>query len=232
MPSTMFSMEMTDYKKFLKFVGRANKGLPRATGTFLNSLGFEMRTNIINVLSETMFVKQPGFIPKRIRVEKNKNFFSVRGQEVEIGSTDLPRFGGWLSQQTGGGEDRERFFPLSARRGSKARPAVRTARLLPGQDRPTPNDYKGPSKHVRAMVMVRALKHKKYKKPFIMHGHENMKSGLYTLKRNRPRMLQRFNKPAHTKRVRWLDIARERTIAEPTIRRLWTVVMTTLLRYS
>jgi hypothetical protein len=227
----MFSMETTDLKKFLKFIGRANKGLPRATGTFLNSLGFEMRDQIINVLSERMFVKQPGFIPKRVRVDKNKNFFSIRGQEVEVGSTALPRFGGWLAQQTGGGENRERFFPLSSRRGSRTRPAVRIARLLPGRDRPSPNDYKGPSKHVRAMVMIRKLKKQKYRKPFIVQGHDNMKAGLYKLTRNKPRMLQRFDTPGKTKRFKWMDIARDMAIAEPTIRRLWTAVMIQLLRY-
>lgn len=229
--ANMFTMDDKDFKKFLKFIGKFNRGLPRATGTYLNNLAFEARTQSINTLSETMFVKAPGFIPRRLVVEKNKNFYSIRGQESTVGSASLPRFGGWLEQQTGQSEGRERNFTIQARRNNKSRPAVRPARLRAGKTRKTPNDYKGPTRHVRAMVMMRTLKKEKYNKPFIMFGHNNMKSGLYKLVRRVPRMLQKFGTPRKTKRIQWMDKAIKKTLSPRTTQAAWSRTMTHLMTF-
>jgi len=225
-------MDKASWKRYLKFLAKFQGGIPRATGTFLNNLAFEARTQSINTLSETMFVKQPGFIPRRIIVDKNRNMTSLHGQRAVVGSAKLPRFGGWESQETGRGEERDRFFTMTPRRGNKSRPAARSARLLPGKNRWTPDRYtRVVGRHKRAQAMLSHTWRTRYKQPFIMHGHERVKSGLYKWRGNKLTALQLFNRPKRTRKTKWMYKSAEKTIKSRNIKKAWSRTTAHLARF-
>lgn len=233
----MFEINLNDLQTYEKFLRRSPKQIAAVRGMVLNNYAFGTRDESIKVIEKRMIIKQSRFVPRRIQVKKSRLSGHPRNQISKTGSTRLPRFSAWEEQELGKKTERSRVFTLFARGGSKGRVARPQARLKPGRDRPTPEDYKGKNRTHRAIVMLQILGREGYKKPFIIRYHKKVAPGLYKFtggkKKRKLRILQAFEpREVQPKRISWLIGGRDRYFRKNPPGKTWSKAMKRVLKFK
>ncbi len=236
----MFALEDRDLKRLWLFYMRQPKRFAVATGMMLNNFAFGVRDTIVkDVLPSRMVVRSPRFVQSRVRVSKSHFREPIASQESRVGSIASKRFTGWIEQEGGASSLRTRTAHLLSRKGDRKGLHKSPFRMKRTNDFEDPDDTKvkgASTPHTRAVVMIQMISRRKgRKKPFMIHGHKNMKSGLYKIGRGRRgkqkiQMLQRFDSPKarSIKRVRWMKISRTVYFSRLNLRSMWVKVLNKL----
>jgi len=214
----LFEMDLRQIAKFARLSARAPRQFAAATGMILNDAAFGTREEAINTISETMWIRQPGFVSNRIGVVKSTYSLPIRSQVSEVGSRALPRFSGWIEQQTGEKTDRSRVFTVLARQGSKGRPAIRGARMLPSTDFLEADDVRidgAKSRDHKEEIFLRMIQRQRYRKPFMIRRHSKFTPGVYRMRggqrKSKLKLLTSLEpRRVQPKRIPWLTMATDR----------------------
>lgn len=198
----------------------------RAASVFLNEMAFQMkRREIVDFMSRKMTVRNRKFVEGRIRVQKARPRSNINQIMSIVGSVaDKPRFTGWAEQELGRRTKKTRTMALGARRGSRKRKVLPSARMRPGKHPgPTELGIKGTSAANRASGLLAWVHRTKHRQPFRLFGHSTIEAGLFRLKGKKLVRLQHFerNTEAQPKRVRWLRGARDRYLGKLNMYDLW-----------
>jgi hypothetical protein len=228
-----FVINHKDMDRLAEVFRDAPRDLRRATGMFVNNLAFGTKKQIPNTMSSLMTVRDKRFVNSRIRVEKARFSTPIDAQMSVVGSIYGPRFSGWEEQELGKKTDRHRVFTLLARLGSKQRKAKRSARMRNLSGFVKPDEFSGVSAEHRVIVMLRVLQRKNYPRPFIIHGHSKIHSGVYqfrgrgTKRKPKPiKILQSFDpRRVQPRRVPWLRQSRDKYLRSVNVTRLWENVI-------
>lgn len=231
-------MDSRTLREFARMAHKAPRKFAAASGMLLNNMAFGTRQEAINVISERMFVKQPGFVPRRLVVKKSHFRLPISTQVSEVGSLALPRFSGWLEQETGASTNRSRVFTLLARRGSRSRTAVRSARLLSGKDLLSADEMSitnAKNDNRREEIFLRILQRRRYRKPFLIRKHSKFSPGVYRMRGGRKRsklQLLQSTKPRRVqpRRLPWLTLARERYLKSGKVERQYRYILSRILK--
>lgn len=231
--SDLFSIHGGDLINLRKLYKRAPKKFLRITANMLTSFAFGNRKESLDIIHSKMTIRNPKFISRMIRVIKARGNEPISRQESIVGSLTTDRFSGLKEQELGTKTKRTRVFSLLARFGDIKRQAKPSARLKPGNQFLTPDDFPGKSSQHRVISMLQILGREKHKKPFIIKGHRKFKSGLYQFYRRKLRQLQSFEPDSpQPKRVRWLSGGRKKFFATANIRKMWANSLRRVLKFK
>lgn len=214
-------LEFDPKKRLEKFVKTAPKVYGRAMAVMMTEMAFEMKNKqiVFHMQRRTpMNIRDEKFAKGRLKVQKAKPRSNVNLIYSKVGSVaDKPRFTGWLEQQSGKKADKSRTFSLRARKGNRKRKALPTARLKPGRSYPTPSDfglnrtaYRSRRALTKAGLAKAALvwtRRERYRRPFVLLGHDRIEDGLFRWQGKRLVRLQYFDvaNRAQPKKVRWME---------------------------
>jgi hypothetical protein len=184
-----------------------------AIAATLTSIAVGVRHAAIERIATTMITRQFGFASAHLRYTPA----TPTTLWSQAGSTEGPRFSGFLEQEKGGPMRlRDRVITLAARGKDPRRVVAPSARLKPGNVFLKPDSYLAPqpariasqSIAQKARGMIRSLSRKGYRKPFVIFGHAKLPAGLYTLQGARDHqkivMLQEFEKRVHVTQKPWM----------------------------
>ncbi|MCK5601154.1 hypothetical protein KAR91_04740 [Candidatus Pacearchaeota archaeon] len=230
--SNMFTVDNSQLTKLLLFYATAPKKFAKASGSMLNHFAFGTRTEALNELQRRMTIRNQAFMKRQMRVEKSHTRLPIQSQVSKTGSVTTQRFTGWEEQETGKKTDKTRTFSLSARRGSRRKQALPSARLKPGRDLDNPNNYEGKDSYHRVLAMLSAIQAKKSKKPFhVFKGGRKISSGLYRFEGDQLTMLQKYaTSNAQPKRRPWINQARARYFRNTDMKALWSRTISFVLK--
>lgn len=222
----IFTLKQSDLKKLEEYYRKSPFRFRGVTGRVLNTYAFEARKESIKIVETEMMSRKKGFANRVLRAKMANFFQPSSAQKSEVGSRSFPRFSGWVEQQNGRKTDRTRVATTLGRGGSEGKQIAPSARLKQSNQFKSPDDYKGRSRHHRAVVMMQALSRQGYKKPFIVRGHARMAPGVYKFRgrgrKRGPQMLQSFNPINVQPKVnRWLTKSVDRMFNHINIRSVY-----------
>jgi hypothetical protein len=215
---------------------RAPRKFKVASGMVLNNMAFGTREESFGMIRRHMTVRSEPFLKRSIIVNKANFNAPLRSQKSEVGSIERPRFTGWIEQETGKRTKRKRAFLMTARRGSKKKKAMPSARLKPSFRPMRPEDMGQQSGnirgfHHRAQVLLMWTYRNKWRKPFIVRGHKKIKPGLYKWKGSKLQKLQIFRpRKAQPRKFMWLTMARNRYLFKTDMGKEWSKVIDRLFK--
>ncbi len=227
--SEFLDINASDLIKLRRFYKKSPKKFNLSMVNLINSFAFETRKEALKVIHSDMQVRNQSFVVSRMRV-KTANLSTM---ESMTGSIYGKRFTGWQEQEHGTKTKRTRIATSIGRGGSESKQIMPMNRMKPGKNFPTPDDYKADTDAHRVVVMLRALKKAKYKKPFVIKGRTKFKSGLYKFHRNKLRRVQEFkSKKAQPKRIKWMTKARNNMFAKNNTRDMWAKSLKRTMRFK
>lgn len=232
----IFDVEQKNLIDLIKFYQAAPRKFGVASGMLLNNLAFGTRKEAIEMINRHMTVRSKAFVQRNIIVNKATFAAAMMSQKSEVGSIERPRFSGWIEQETGKATDRTRAFLLEARRGQKKKRAMPSARLKPSFKPLKPEDMGEASAYIkndhhRAQVLLMWTWRNKWRKPFIIHGHKKIKTGLYKWKGSKLRKLQTFKpRRRQPKKFQWMLLSRNRYLFKTDIGKLWAQALDRVIK--
>lgn len=201
-----------------------------ATASLLNKICFQIRTESLKVIQETMTVRNVRFVAGRLRYQKALPQAPVGRQFGLVGSwADRPRFGGW-QRQVGQAEPPrnkgKRTIMLAARGGDESAQVKPAFRVKPGREFLSwKNVHFGKPKtsfspKQRQAILLRMVFAEKYSKPFILGSPKP--PGLYRRVGNRIEMLQSFRKDKQkVRKTNWMLQAIKRGLGHIDMDKEW-----------
>jgi hypothetical protein len=228
-----FVINHTDMDRLAEIFENAPRDLRRATGMFVNNLAFGTKDEIPSTMARLMTVRDKRFVKSRIRVQKSRFAAPIDAQMSVVGSIFGQRFSGWEEQELGKRTARHRVFTLLGRGGSASRKTTQRARLKTLANFPKPEDYPGVSAEHRVIVMLNVLARKGFKRPFIIHGHSKIHSGVYQFRgrgsKRKPKpikIVQSFKpRKVQPRRIPWLRTSRDTYLRRVNVSSLWAQVI-------
>ena len=227
----LFKVSAPDLINLRKFYKRAPKQFTFAVANMLNSFAFGTREQAFKVLKGSMTIRNARFVSKMLRAETIKGSTPIASQQSIAGSLDGQRFTGWAEQELGKAPKKTRTASLFARSGQHSKQMKRKARLVPGTEYLTPDDFKGKNAHHRAVVLLIVTNRNRLKDPFVIKGHDTLSDGLYQWSgKGKLKWLQNFEETKKPKSLPWLTRARKRYFSKTNITRLWEKTLTRTLK--
>jgi hypothetical protein len=206
----------------------------RAAAVMFNEMAFRMKNyEIINHMQRRtpMIVRNKAFAQRQLRVKKARPRSNLSRIMSEVGSVAVKkRFTGWAEQEGVKKSTKTRTMALKARGGQRTRKARPSARLRPGKH-PRPGDLGFKSSRVKskehlAKAWLVWTRRERYKKPFVLLGHDRISDGLLQWRGKKLIRLQYFavRKRAAPERVQWLRGSQKvymRSLGTNGMLRLW-----------
>jgi hypothetical protein len=230
---TLIHTDLSQLALLARAFGKSAKAVQAASAAALNRLAFCARQEMIKTLKSTMTIRNEKFLSQRIKYQPTSYRLPVSSQEAQAGSVALPRFSGWVEQETGEQSDKTRIGTLLARGGVKTAQIKHGARLKRSNMFPTPRWYPGKNPHQQAVVMMDVLQRNNYKRPFKVFGHTKLKSGLYMFVDGKPRMLQDFRPRAASlkpKMNEWCRASAYKCVQDSQYKKVFRALLTKGLR--
>lgn len=228
MTAQMFAVDDRELGKLMKFYATAPRKFAKATGMMLNNFAFGTQYRINQLMPKRMTIRNKSFLKRQIRVDKARPVYPIQNQESSVFSVSAPRFSGWLEQETGKKTDRKRTIALGARGRNKKKQAKKRARFMTSNQFLNPDDMAGVrGDKKKAQVLLARVFREKYKKPFLLWGHDKLGPGLYVRKsKKKTRVLQRMDtKKVQPKRFRWMETSRNYYFAKLNLYREWAYII-------
>lgn len=176
----MIGVEKQELDKLSEALEHAHVKLQSTTARMLNRIAYDMRDKIINEIRQTNIVRSESLLRFSARYTKANPSHPINYMSSSVGTITSDRFSGLVEQETGRIDPRDRIASLRARRKKKQGKIADAFRLKPSVDFPSPEDYVGKDDKHRTIIMLQSLSRARYKKPFIVVGHDKLTSGLYT----------------------------------------------------
>lgn len=213
-----FRVETKGIKDFQRVMRKMPRMMTTAVGFTLNDMAFGARSEMLKYISQTMTVRNQGFIKRQMWAQRAKFSEGINRMQSVAGSVRKDRFTGWKEQVQGADMQRDRAITTDARSGSKSRQVRKGARLRPGTKWDEPRMYKGNSSRNRANTMLQTIGRTRSRKPFIIYGHRTLTSGLWMFSggpkdKRRLVVLQLFNRSTKVRRDPWHIKATKRYLA-------------------
>ena len=219
--SQMFDLDKKELVELVMIMRKQPKVWNRAATNLLNSFAFGNRQESIKVIRTRMTVRNERFLSSSLRVEKAKTNQKLASKIAEVGSIRRDRFSGWAEQELGTATKQTRSQSLLARGGSTNKVIRPGVRMKPAKNYERPENFNGQDLHHRNIVMMQTLRRRKYRKPFVIHGHKRIRSGLYKFHSRKLMILQDFKAPKGPKRVKWLSGGEQKYFAKNKPSAVW-----------
>lgn len=203
--SQMFDLSKKELVQLALLMRRQPLVWNRAATNVLNSFAFGNRTESMKVIRTRMTVRNERFLSSSMRVEKAKLGQDITRKHSEVGSIQRDRFSGWKEQELGTTTKKTRSQSLLARGGTLTKAVRPSVRMKKANAYEKPENFDGKNLHHRNIVMMQELRRRGYRKPFVIHGHKRIRSGLYKFHSRKLMILQDFRQPKGPKRVKWLQ---------------------------
>lgn len=219
----LFDLDAPDLINLEKFYRRSPAAFRRTAANVLNSFAFGTQTEAKKVIARKMIVRNKRFLDSVFRVQKTHGGTPIADQQAAVGSIRKKRFSGWEEQQTGKKRASSRVGTLLSRQNTEKKQILPRYRMKSGQNFLSPNKFKGNTKSNRTISMLRDLKSRKFKKPFVIgRKYKNFRPGLYRFYRGKIRRLQSFkSKKAQPKRFDWMGTARRHYFKKYPVQKTW-----------
>ena len=223
----MFSLNLADQKKLFETFKAAPKKFQRATAGFINTYAFKGRKDQIASIKNRMVVRNDRFLSSRIRVNRANPTEPINTMAADLGSIRGRNFSGWISQETGRGDERKRTITDVARDGDFKKQIPRKHRINSKFHRVGEFRTGRHKKHGQALTsMIIASRQGKLKRPFIIKIKgpgklSNLKRGVYGKQGNKIARLQGFERPNKPKINRWHTRGIEATRKRLNKKRIW-----------
>ncbi len=234
----MFEVDIKELVAYERLLKRQSKIIQRATAALLNNVAFGVREEIFKTLRSKLTIRDPRFMLRSIVVEKCRHSTPIHQQVAEVGSISRPRFSGWQEQEQGTQAKKTHTATIAARGGSKSKKVIKSVRLKPGAKFPESKNYIGDSPRQQTQIMLKTLAKMKYKRPFIITGHQSIPSGLYRFKgrkkghwQQRPiQVMQLFKYKMKPRRLSWMDMSVKLYMSAMNLRIEWSKAMNHALK--
>lgn len=219
--ATIFDLDKKDIRRLKRFYKNAPREFTNAAKFLLNDFAFGTRTEAIKIVNRRMTVRNERFVKSSIRFDRAKGT-NLNNIHSEVGSIRRARFSGWAEQELGTRTTRSRLFSKQSRAGQWKKNTRQRVRLSSKNKFENPNEFKGNSSHHRAVVILQIYFRNRDRRPFMIHGHKRLKSGIYQLKGRKLTRQQNF-KPSQVqpKRQPWLQPAQFNYLRKVDIREKW-----------
>lgn len=227
-----FIVKTPDLKNLEKFYKKAPRQFARASAGMINNLAFETRSAALVNIASDMNIRNERFVKSRMRVNRARPVPIAR-QQAEVGSLPTSRFSGWVEQETGKPAQRNRVFGIAARRGKERNTASAKARLKPGNQFFSPNDFdiSANDEDHRTQIFLQLMSTKHANDPFVMRRkYRKMRKGIYVFsKRGKLKQLQQFGE-MKVKRKPWMRPAAHKVNTKANVRKQWARAINHVLR--
>jgi len=175
----MITVDQKDLENLLRAFLEAPNKTRYVASQVLNLAAFGVRKGIPSTLDRVMTTRAKSLHRKALWATKASKTDSFLAMHSTVGSLNIERFSGWMEQEKGKPDPRKRRAALLARAKTPAKAIMQAARLRKGKDIEKPTEHPGANPNQRAIAMMQALSWRKYKKPFIVFGHNKLRDGLY-----------------------------------------------------
>lgn len=233
----MFEFTAADLINLRRFYKRAPKAFGRAVVGMLNNVAFDSRFELLEAIDDQMNVRNRGFVTRHMRVEKAKGDDISRAVSV-VGSIAGARFTGWVEQETGQPDKRNRVYSLLSRGGSE------TNKVKPGRTRKSSNrilrmgdfdiDNAASDTH-RLIIFLQIMDRDHRGKMFWVRQNYKKLQGdsVYSIQGRKGRKRKRkgfsgggmkrisSDDPMRTKKDPWMKPTIQRTVTQASMRKAW-----------
>lgn len=219
-----------------KWLHASPRKFAQASAMWLNRAAYQSRVNALDYMAANFTIRKPSFPKRFLQYKKVQPGMGFREQVAYFGSLGGPNLTGWAEQEGIRPDDRKKVIALAARRGSKSRQVLPSARLRKGAQRLSPAAYpRVHAAHGKATALLAHVERTSYRRPFILYGHNSWPSGLYQFAgRNRnPRFLalQLFGRrPAPTARKPWMRASVDKYFRTINTRQVWSDIVRRILQ--
>lgn len=233
----MFEFTAGDLINLRRFYKRAPKMFGRAVVGMLNNVAFEARVELLKTIGSQMNIRNPRFVAAHMKVQKAKGSDISRAVSV-VGSVGGARFTGWVEQETGQTDTRNRVYGLFARGGdenkkvSVGRTRKTSNRILRMSDFDIDNAV---SDQHRVVIFLQMIDQQKRGKMFwIRRNYKKLKgSTVYNMAGRRKRRTSKgstgsssirrvsTDKPMGTRKDPWMQPTIRKTVTTATMRNAW-----------
>lgn len=129
----MMRADIKDVKTLSRFFKRGPDLAVESIVLTLNDLAFSTRRDLIETIGRNMHIRDQRFVNGRMQVQKARGR-NISRAVAEVGSVNKSRFTGWVEQETGEPDERERTYSVHSRGGAEAN------RVQPSRSRKRSND--------------------------------------------------------------------------------------------
>lgn len=218
MPNKEFEFKAEDLILLRRFYKKSPKLFGRSVTNTLNQLAFESRTALINTISEQMTVRNPRFVSKQMKVKPAKGI-DIKTAESAVGSLSNSRFSGWIEQETGKKNEKNRTFTLLSRGNNEQNTVRPKSKVNYNWAKISDFTIKAKSKQHRLIIFLQMMVEQK--KQFVMpRKYKGMGRGLYRVRRKKIVVVQRF-KPMKIRKQPWMKPTINEHIDNKSIRATW-----------
>ena len=180
----------------------------------LNHFAFGTRTKSIQHIGATMTVRNSRFVSGRIQVTKARLGSPIPRQRSTTGSVPKDRFTGWIEQEKGVRQKRNRFQTMEARNNNPRKQVRHIVRLKSRNEVVTRSDYGMKASHSMEQFIATALR-KKENRMILVKGR------ILKRRRNKFETVQVLSRPKEPKRDRWMLTSRNAYFRSTDLDALW-----------
>jgi hypothetical protein len=233
-----FSCSTKGLEGYAKALRETPRRLKWATAFFLTELAAKMRVAQLEVIRETMTVRDKRFVDRHVVFQKAQGRSAISAQIARAGSYEGPRFSGWREQVEGGKEPRTQT--AQARTGGTQRgKLLGRVRLRAGNKFPTPQSIRprGMKNEAHRLFVFLLMMSRARKRPFVIDSQAGAQPGIWTLEGRhgkkagqgteagqgpRLQILQKFGADRDVEKNDWNEAARDVLLRRANTRALWT----------
>ncbi len=218
---SIFEVKDKGLKRLVASMTASPKKFRKASAIVLNSWSYETRNEVIKVLHRKTKTRTKSFAGAMTRFTGTNYATPVGSQKTIVGFIDRVRFSGFVEQEFGKKVESKHHSTLAGRGGSASKKIKRGVRLDRNMDK-----LSARSKH----KAIKFLRGRKSRKPFIIKNQDNIKDGVYVMKKQKLTMMQSFEKQKQPKRFSFLKAGLKNSLRKNTMDSLWRKNMEKILK--
>lgn len=220
-----FVLDDREVKRLRQWYPKQPRLIQESVADMLNHFAFGTRTQAIAQIGKTMVVRNARFVASRIQVTKARSNQAVTSQRSRTGSVAVPRFSGWVEQETGKTTERKRFATMAGRGGDIKKQIRPSVRLKPKAEVITPGTAgytpRGGKKNISGFIAM-VLRNKENRLVRIGRNILKRRPGqiMYQAKKTQLQLVQRLKKK-QPRQIHWLRDARAAYFRGVNLDALW-----------